>query len=180
MIVIINIFKFRKWFKYGLKSKHPTAARPERAEALCPGLLWTQAALPEGQNLPDQDCYGHNQHALKGQKLLAKDCYGHKQHALKGQKLTAQGDALGIMTISNAPCKGKSFTKLLKYFISFCLHPAHKPLAKAKSLKQKDYDVYIKCYFFSPLGRIPSSVVNALRSTRHDKRHLLSVAKLHW
>ena len=127
MIVIINIFKFRKWFKYGLKSKHPTAARPERAEALCPGLLWTQAALPEGQNLPDQDCYGHNQHALngqklpaqdcyghkqhalKGQKLLAQDCYGHKQHALKGQKLTAQGDALGIMTISNAPCKGKSF-----------------------------------------------------------------------
>ena len=31
------------------------------------------------------------------------------QHALKGQKLLAQGNALGIMTISNAPCKGKSF-----------------------------------------------------------------------
>ena len=32
-----------------------------------------------------------------------------KQHALKGQKLLAQGIALGIMTISKAPCKGKSF-----------------------------------------------------------------------
>ena len=31
------------------------------------------------------------------------------QHALKGQKLLAQGNALGIMPISNAPCKGKSF-----------------------------------------------------------------------
>ena len=91
MIVITNNFKFRKWFKYGLKSKHPTAAHPEGAEATRPGLLWTQAARHEGQ------------------KLLAKDCYGHKQHALKGQKLPAQGNALGIMTISNAPCKGKSF-----------------------------------------------------------------------
>ena len=42
------------------------------------------------------------QHALKGQKLR-------KQHALKGQKLLAQGIALGIMAISKAPCKGKSF-----------------------------------------------------------------------
>ena len=33
-----------------------------------------------------------------------------KQHALKGQKLLAQGIALGIMAISSAPCKGKSFT----------------------------------------------------------------------
>ena len=32
-----------------------------------------------------------------------------KQHALKGQKLLAQGSALGIMSVSNAPCKGKSF-----------------------------------------------------------------------
>ena len=39
---------------------------------------------------------------LKAQKLQ-------KQHALKGQKLLAQGIALGIMTISKAPCKGKSF-----------------------------------------------------------------------
>ena len=66
MIVIINIFKFRKWFKYGLKSKHPTAARHKWqnllakycyrhkqhalkvAEALIQGLLWTQAARSEG------------------------------------------------------------------------------------------------------------------------------------
>ena len=34
---------------------------------------------------------------------------GYKQHALKGQKLLAQGIALGILAISNAPCKGKSF-----------------------------------------------------------------------
>ena len=71
--MITNNFKFRKWFKYGLKSKHPTAARH------------------------------------KWQNLLAKYCYRHKQYALKGQKLQAQGNALGIMTISNAPCKGKSF-----------------------------------------------------------------------
>ena len=32
-----------------------------------------------------------------------------KQHALKGQKLLAQGNALGIIAISKAPCKGKSF-----------------------------------------------------------------------
>ena len=42
------------------------------------------------------------QHALKAQKFQ-------KQHALKGQKLLAQGNALGIMAISKAPCKGKSF-----------------------------------------------------------------------
>ena len=30
-------------------------------------------------------------------------------HALKGQKLLAQGIALGIIAISKAPCKGKSF-----------------------------------------------------------------------
>ena len=32
-----------------------------------------------------------------------------KQHALKGQKLLAQGSTLGMMAISKAPCKGKSF-----------------------------------------------------------------------
>ena len=36
-----------------------------------------------------------------------------KQHALKGQKLLAQGNALGIITINKAPCKGKIFTKHL-------------------------------------------------------------------
>ena len=33
----------------------------------------------------------------------------YKQHALKGQKLLAQGNALGIMAISKAPCRGNSF-----------------------------------------------------------------------
>ena len=42
-------------------------------------------------------------YGLKAQKLQ-------KQHALKGQKLLAQGIALGIMTISKTPCKGKSLT----------------------------------------------------------------------
>ena len=31
------------------------------------------------------------------------------KYGLKTQKLLAQGIALGIMAISNAPCKGKSF-----------------------------------------------------------------------
>ena len=30
-------------------------------------------------------------------------------YGLKAQKLLAQGNTLGIMTISKAPCKGKSF-----------------------------------------------------------------------
>mgnify|MGYP001105776671 FL=1 len=47
-------------------------------------------------------------YGLKAQKLLATG-NGRKQHALKGQKLLAQGIALGILAISNAPCKGKSF-----------------------------------------------------------------------
>ena len=41
-------------------------------------------------------------YGLKAQKLQ-------KQHALKGQKLLAQGIALGIKAMSNAPCKGNSF-----------------------------------------------------------------------
>ena len=40
-------------------------------------------------------------------------------HALKGQKLLAQGIALGIMAISKAPCKGKSFVYCL-VFEGFC------------------------------------------------------------
>ena len=74
------------WFKYGLKA---------------------QKLLAQGN--------GHKQHALKGQKLLSQDCYGHKQHALKGQKLLAQGNALGIMAIGKAPCKGNSFMYCLDF-----------------------------------------------------------------
>ena len=50
----------------------------------------------------------------KGQKLQ-------KQHALKGQKLLAQGSALGIVTVSNAPCKGKSFINFRVSFKAFAL-----------------------------------------------------------
>ena len=51
-------------------------------------------------------------YGLKAQKFLAQG-NGCKQHALKGQKLLAQGIALGIMSISKAPCKGKSFVNCL-------------------------------------------------------------------
>ncbi len=34
-------------------------------------------------------------------------------HALKGQKPLAQGIALGIVAVSKAPCKGKSFINCL-------------------------------------------------------------------
>ena len=34
------------------------------------------------------------------------------KYGLKAQKLLAQGIALGIMAISKAPCKGKSFIML--------------------------------------------------------------------
>ena len=41
--------------------------------------------------------------------------YGLAPHALKGQKLLAQGIALGIIAISKAPCKGKSFMFCLEF-----------------------------------------------------------------
>ena len=47
-------------------------------------------------------------YGLKAQKFQ-------KQHALKGQKLLAQGIALGMMAISKAPCKGKSFMFCLEF-----------------------------------------------------------------
>ena len=53
-------------------------------------------------------------YGLKAQKFLALG-NGRKQHALKGQKLLAQGIALGIMAISNAPCKGNSFIYCLEF-----------------------------------------------------------------
>ncbi len=53
------------------------------------------------------------QYALKGPKAqkqyALKGSKAQKQYALKGQKLLAQGIALGIIAISKAPCKGKSF-----------------------------------------------------------------------
>ncbi len=44
-------------------------------------------------------------------------------HALKGQKLLAEGIALGILAISKAPCKGKSF-KIPGDKQSFCPYRA--------------------------------------------------------
>ena len=35
------------------------------------------------------------------------------KYGLKAQKLLAQGSALGIIVISKAPCKGKSFVNCL-------------------------------------------------------------------
>ena len=37
------------------------------------------------------------------------------KYGLKAQKLLAQGIALGIMAISKAPCKGKSFENCLSF-----------------------------------------------------------------
>ncbi len=37
------------------------------------------------------------------------------KYGLKAQKLLAQGIALGIMAISKAPCKGKSFVFCLEF-----------------------------------------------------------------
>ena len=87
------------WFKYGLK-----AQKLQKQHALKAQKLQKQHAL-KAQKL-------QKQHALKAQKLQ-------KQHALKGQKLLAQGIALGIIAISKAPCKGKSFVNCL-VLESFC------------------------------------------------------------
>ena len=51
-------------------------------------------------------------YGLKSQKLQKQLALNQRSPAEgkgKGQKLLAQGIALGIMTISKAPCKGKSF-----------------------------------------------------------------------
>ena len=45
------------------------------------------------------------------------------KYGLKAQKLLAQGIALGIMAISKAPCKGKSF-QIPSNIQSFCPYRA--------------------------------------------------------
>ena len=82
----LNYAYFCTWFKYGQK-----AQKLQKQHAL------NQRSPAEGK--------GKGQKAQKFQK----------QHALKGQKLLAQGIALGIMTISKAPCKGKSFINSLVF-----------------------------------------------------------------
>ena len=44
------------------------------------------------------------------------------KYGLKAQKLLAQGIALGIMAISKAPCKGKSFVYCQVTFPDFSRH----------------------------------------------------------
>ncbi len=76
-------------------------------------------------------------YGLKAQKLQ-------KQHALKGQKLLAQGIALGIIAVSKAPCKGKSFVNcpVFKAFAltgrQVCVHntPGRCPGLGASALKE--------------------------------------------
>ena len=43
------------------------------------------------------------------------------KYGLKAQKLLDQGSALGIVTVSNAPCKGKSFINFRVSFKAFAL-----------------------------------------------------------
>ena len=50
------------------------------------------------------------------------------KYGLKAQKLLAQGSALGIMAMSNAPCKGKSF---INFSVSF---RASAPSGRAASM----------------------------------------------
>ena len=85
------------------------------------------------------ELYGWN--GLKSQKFIAQG-NGYKQHALKGQKLLAQGSALGIVTVSNAPCKGKSFINFRVSFKAFALtgrqvcehdNPGHCPGLRASA-----------------------------------------------
>ena len=54
-------------------------------------------------------------------QVRAEGPKGQKQHALKGQKLLAQGIALGIVAVSKAPCKGKSFVIFGWGFKAFAL-----------------------------------------------------------
>ena len=61
-------------------------------------------------------------------------------HALKGQKLLAQGIALGIIAISKAPCKGKSFVNCL-VFESFC------PYYYICTWKNKEVKIFISANF---------------------------------
>ena len=63
--------------------------------------------------------------------LWAEGPSSYKQHALKGQKLIAQGNALGIKAISNAPRKGKSFI-YCQGVKSFCLYRAIEKKTKKK------------------------------------------------
>ena len=62
------------------------------------------------------------------------------KYGLKAQKLLAQGIALGTPTVSNAPCKGKSFVYRLVYE-SFC------PYYYICTWKNKEVKIFISANF---------------------------------
>ena len=57
--------------------------------------------------------YALNQRSPTEGKGNVQKLSGKPPHALKGQKLLAQGNALGIIAVNKAPCKGKSFVYCL-------------------------------------------------------------------
>ena len=62
------------------------------------------------------------------------------KYGLKAQKLLAQGIALGMMTVSKAPCKGKSFV-YCQVFESFC------PYYYICTWKNKEVKIFISANF---------------------------------
>ena len=62
------------------------------------------------------------------------------KYGLKAQKLLAQGIALGMMAISKAPCKGKSFV-YCQVFESFC------PYYYICTWKNKEVKIFISANF---------------------------------
>ena len=61
------------------------------------------------------------------------------KNGLKAQKLLAQGSALGIMAISKAPCKGKSFIN--PWFLKLL------PLLLYLHLENKEVKIFISANF---------------------------------
>ena len=92
------------------------------------------------------------------------------KYGLKAQKLLAQGIALGIMAISKAPCKGKSFVYCQvfesRYLKAFALtgrqvcahkHPGRCPGLGASALSGRMGLTFLPFYFSTispPLGCI--------------------------
>ena len=55
------------------------------------------------------------------------------KNGLKAQKLLAQGNALGIIAVNKAPCKGKSFVYCL-VLESFCPYRAQATTMKSQGV----------------------------------------------
>ena len=62
------------------------------------------------------------------------------KYGLKAQKLLAQGIALGIMAVNNAPCKGKSIVNCL-VLESFC------PFYYICTWKNKEVKIFISANY---------------------------------